>query len=358
MQHAGIDPARQRYRRNRHAGLLARPYRLDLEMRTVASSMTTTRVDERSGSTHVNAYLLAKREKPGLMRQHLTAVQAAAAICDASVTGAEVGSTEITFKPGRIKPGDYRFSIGTAGSCTLVLQTLLPPLLTATGPSTICITGGTHKASPPVDFLQRSYLTLVERMGPRVQLDLVRHGFYPRGGGEILATVTPVPRLLHITVMERGTRKRGYAEAYIAGIPARVASRELEIIGEMLNWSEENLHIRGLPGEFGPGNALTITVEHEAITEVLTGFGEKGVSAESVAKRAVDAARNYLATEAAVGRHLADQLLLPMVLAGGGEFLTMPVSGHFNSHASIIRSFLNRRIALRRQGENARVSVV
>jgi RNA 3'-terminal phosphate cyclase (ATP) len=276
---------------------------------------------------------------------------AAAAICDASVTGADVGSGEITFRPARVKPGDYQFAIGTAGSCTLVLQTLLPPLLTASSSSTIRITGGTHnKASPPVDFLQRSYLPLVERMGPKVQLDLVRHGFYPRGGGEILAHVTPSARLTPVSLMERGVRKGGYAEAYIAGIPTHVASRELELVGKMLNWPAENLHIRGLSGEFGPGNALTITVEHEAITEVFTGFGEKGLSAESVAKRAVDAARNYLASEAPVGPHLADQLLLPMALAGSGEFVTTPVTQHFESHVSIIGAFLDRRIGVSGQG--------
>jgi RNA 3'-terminal phosphate cyclase (ATP) len=299
----------------------------------------------------------AKREKPGLMRQHLTALQAAAAICDARVTGAEVGSAEITFRPGRVKPGDYQFAIGTAGSCTLVLQTVLPPLLTASGPSAIRITGGTHnKACPPVDFLQRTYLPLVELMGPKVQLDLVRYGFYPRGGGEILARITPSLRLSPITLKERGARRGGYAEAYIAGIAMHVASRELEIVGKMLNWSAENLRIRGLPGEFGPGNALTITLEHDAITEVFTGFGEKGVSAESVAKRAVDAARNYLASEAPVGPHLADQLVLPMALArAGGEFVTMPVTQHFESHVKIIGAFLNRDILTENIGDLVRV---
>jgi RNA 3'-terminal phosphate cyclase (ATP) len=300
----------------------------------------------------------AKHEKPGLMRQHLTALLAAAAVCDAKVTGADVGSREITFRPGRVKSGEYNFAIGTAGSTTLVLQTVLPPLLTAATSSTIRITGGTHnKACPPVDFLQRTYLPLVGRMGPNVQLDLVRHGFYPRGGGEILARVTPVPRLAPISLMERGVRKSGYAEAYISGIPLHVATRELEIVGKMLNWPAESLHVRGLSAEFGPGNALTLTVEHGHVTEVFTGFGEKGVSAESVAKRAVDAARNYLASEAPVGRHLADQLLLPMALAGSGEFVTMPVTQHFESHVDIIERFLSRRVVTETVGDLVRVRV-
>jgi len=282
-----------------------------------------------------------KREKPGLMRQHLTAVRAAVEICDASVSGDEVGSTQLTFRPGAVKPGNYSFSIGTAGSCTLVLQTVLPPLLTASGSSQIRFSGGTHnKASPPVDFLQRAYLPLVERMGPKVSLDLVRHGFYPRGGGEILATITPVPRLSHLSLMERGSRRGSYAEAYIAAIPLHVAQRELEIVGKMLNWPGEQLHVRGLANDVGPGNALTITVEHEAVTEVFTGFGEKGVAAEQVAKGAAERARAYLAAPVAVGRHLADQLLLPIALAGGGEFATLPVSAHFQSLASIIEAFV------------------
>jgi RNA 3'-terminal phosphate cyclase (ATP) len=146
-------------------------------------------------------------------------------------------------------------------------------------------------------------------------------------------------------------------EAYISGIPTHVASRELEIVGKMLNWPAENLHIRGLSEEFGPGNALTITVEHEGVTEVFTGFGEKGVSAESVAKRAVDAVRNYLASEAAVGPHLADQLLLPMALAGGGEFVTMPVTQDFESHVEIIRKFLERKIVTENVRDFVRVRV-
>ncbi len=285
----------------------------------------------------------AKREKPGLMRQHLTAVRAAAEISDASVVGDEVGSRDLSFRPGPVKPGSYAFAIGTAGSCTLVLQTLLPPLLTASAPSEIRITGGTHnKDSPPVDFLQRAFLPLIERMGPKVNLELIRHGFYPRGGGEIRATITPVTRLIPFSLMERGLLRAGHAESYIAGIPMHVATRELEVVGEMLNWPSERLHIRGLPGEVGPGNALTITIDHESVTEVFTGFGEKGVSAESVAKRAANLARDYLAASAPVGSHLADQLLLPMALAGGGEFVTQPVTRHFESNGGIVGRFLSR----------------
>ena len=287
----------------------------------------------------------AKRDKPGLLRQHLTAVRAAAQICAAEVVGDEVGSLELTFRPGPIRAGDYQFAIGTAGSCTLVLQTVLIPLLTAAAPSRVRISGGTHnKASPPVDFLQRAYLPLLDRMGAKVELDLVRHGFYPRGGGEISATIVPVKKLSALSLMERGQRVSSYAEAYVAAVPVHVASRELELVGKMLNWPIDQLHIRGLSNDVGPGNALTLTIQHEAVTEVFTGFGEKAVSAEQVAKGAIDRARSYLSSPAAVGKHLADQLLLPMALGEGGEFTTLPVSQHFQSQVATIQMFLGREI--------------
>ena len=138
----------------------------------------------------------ARRAKPGLLRQHLTAVNAASEICSAEVQGAEPGSSTLRFIPNRIKGGNYLFAIGTAGSCTLVLQTILPALWFADEPSTVVITGGTHNpAAPPADFLIRAWLPLMHRMGVKMTLDLIRHGFYPAGGGEIHATVDPIEAL-------------------------------------------------------------------------------------------------------------------------------------------------------------------
>lgn len=282
----------------------------------------------------------AKRPKPGLMRQHLTAVRAAAEISGAQVTGDEVGSGELTFRPGAVRGGDYAFHVGTAGSCTLVLQTVLPPLMTATARSTVRVTGGTHnKAAPPVDFLTRAFLPLLGRMGPRVSLELVRYGFYPRGGGEIVAAIEPAA-LGRIDVPTRGERVRHHAEAYITAIPLHVAERELEAVGRRLNWGTDERVLHALSNDVGPGNALTLTVECEHVTEVFTGFAEKGVSAERVADQAIDETRAWLSSEGAVGPHLADQLLLPMALAGAGSFTTSAVTEHLRSQAAVIRKFL------------------
>jgi len=304
------------------------------------------------------ANIRANREKPGLMRQHLTAVRAAAEICNAQVDGAELGSRALAFRPGRLAPGDYSFAIGTAGSCTLVFQTVLPALLTASGESRVRITGGTHnRASPPFDFLARSFLPLLGRMGAQVQLDLTSYGFFPRGGGEIRARIVPAGRLKPLNVQERGAWVRGYAEAYVSAIPIHVAQRELEVIGRTLGWPQEQLLLRGLPNDMGPGNALTITLEHEHVTEVFTGFGEKGVRAEAVAELAAFGARDYLSAVAPVGEHLADQLLLPMALGEGGSFVTAHATPHLRSNIAVIERFTGRRIAIRPVKDGFEVSL-
>ena len=304
------------------------------------------------------ANIRANRDKPGLMRQHLTAVKAAAEICEGSVTGAEVGSREVTFTPGKLKAGDYSFAIGTAGSCTLVLQTVLPPLLTASAPSTVRITGGTHnKGAPPFDFLQRAFLPLIARMGAQVQIELATYGFYPRGGGEIRVAVTPATRLMPIEIHQRGERLRSYAEAYVAALPIHIAQRELELIGRRLNWQPEQLFLRGLSNDVGPGNALTITLEHEQVTEVFSGFGERGVSAERIAENTAREARDYATAQAPVGVHLADQLLLPMALAGSGSFTAIGVTPHLKSNAIVIEKFAGKRVAVEKADDGCHVIV-
>jgi RNA 3'-terminal phosphate cyclase (ATP) len=147
----------------------------------------------------------AGREKPGLKPQHLMAVKAAAEIGRAQVDGASVGSREFTFIPGEVKTGEYRFSIGTAGATMLVLQTVLPPLMIATEPSVITLEGGTHnKHAPPFDFLQKTFLPLVNSTGPHVQLELERYGFYPPGGGRVNVYIEPRTEARRLEIERRG----------------------------------------------------------------------------------------------------------------------------------------------------------
>lgn len=287
------------------------------------------------------ANIRANRAKPGLMRQHLVSVQAAAAVCGADASQAAVGARELEFRPGRIRGGSYSFAIGTAGSCTLVLQTLLPALLFADAPSTVTVSGGTHNPkAPPAHFLERSYGRAMAAMGADISIELKRHGFFPAGGGEIVARVQPCTQLKRIELMSPGARYNEYAESILAAVPSRVARRELECVAAGLGWPESRLHERRLPDEQGPGNVLLITLESEHVTEVFAGFGEKTVRAEDVARHALGEAVRYIASGAAVGEHLADQLMLPMALAGGGKFTLDRVSQHALTNADVIRRFL------------------
>ena len=294
------------------------------------------------------AAIRAGRRKPGLMRQHLTALNAAAEIGAAQVSGNTIGSQAFTFAPQAIHAGRYHFAIGSAGSSTLVLQTILPALIIADGPSEIVLEGGTHNPfAPPFDFLARAFLPLVARMGPQIEAVLEKPGFFPAGGGRFRVRITPIERLdpLHLTA--RGTIRRQTACAAVSNLPLSIARRELKVVGRQLGWASENLEAVAVENAQGPGNVLTITVESETLTEVFTGFGQRGVSAEKVASRAVGQVRDYLALDVPVGRHLADQLLVPMAMAGSGKFRTLPPSRHTLTNIDIIGHFLDIAITTR-----------
>ena len=290
----------------------------------------------------------AKRSKPGLMRQHLTCVQAAAAVCGAMVDGAEIGSQTLVFEPGEVRAGDYSFNVGTAGSCTLVLQTVLPALMLASVPSRIALSGGTHNPmAPPFHFLDRSFAPLLRRLGVGIDLQLRRHGFYPAGGGEINALIHPASNALHpVDLFDRGERRQAYAECLTPGLPRSVASRELDALARDLGWSSDQLrHLTSRQNE-GPGNALMVTLEHASVSEVFTAFGERGVSAERVARTVADEVRAFESSIGALGPHLADQWMLPLALAvhdtgSGAVFTCTELTDHAKTNMEVIEKFLD-----------------
>lgn len=284
------------------------------------------------------------RDKPGLMRQHLTAVEAALTIGGAVCEGASVGSTEIAFTPGRVAPGEYRFAVGTAGSTSLVLQTVLMPLLLAGGPSRLVLEGGTHNMmAPPFDFIERAFLPVINRMGPQVSARLTRHGFFPRGGGQIEVDIVP-KNLSPIECIDRGPLQSVSATAIFAALQFDIAEREIKSTRTILSdWPEEAFAVRQLPEEQGPGNALLLEAVFEHATEIVTGFGKLGVTAESLAKTAAQRMAGFLASDAFAGPYLADQLLLPFALAGGGSFTTVKPSQHARTAADVIERFTGQR---------------
>jgi len=306
-----------------------------------------------TGKPFAISNIRAGRKKPGLLRQHLACVKAATAICAAEVRGAEMGSTELSFTPNEVTAGRYHFAVGSAGSSTLVLQTILPPLLLAQGQSgrgsaresVVSLEGGTHNPfAPPVDFLTAAFLPIVKRMGGEVDVAIDRCGFFPAGGGRWTATIRPAQKLSPITLNERGEPLRRVARAIVADLPGEIAKRELERVEKRLGWQGDQLQIRQLPQGQGPGNALMLTLESEHVTEVCTSFGERGVSAENVGDGAVEQMREYLAATAPVGEHLADQLLIPFALAGGGSFTAVKASLHATTNIDVIQKFLKVRI--------------
>ncbi len=300
-----------------------------------------------TGTPFTMTNIRAGRKKPGLLRQHLTGVKAAEAVGAAEVSGAELGSKELTFRPRALAAGNYHFSVGTAGSATLVLQTVLPALLVAQGPSTLMLEGGTHNpAAPPFDFLAKAYLPLVRRMGPSVEAALDRPGFFPAGGGKFRVSVQPAP-LKPLHLLERGNVVRRQATALIAQVPYDVAKRELETVGRVLGWGAEERRVEELKRSAGPGNALALEVESEHVTEVFTAFGERGVRAEDVAAAAAEEARVYLEAGVPVGEHLCDQLMLLLALARGGSFRTLPLDGHAQTQIETFAHFLDVKISVK-----------
>jgi RNA 3'-terminal phosphate cyclase (ATP) len=300
----------------------------------------------------------AKRDRPGLLRQHLTAVLAAAEIGSAQVEGAILGSRTLNFIPGPVRSGTYHFAVGTAGSGTLVFQTILPALMTARGPSQITIEGGTHNIkAPPFDFLRKAFLPIINKLGPTIHINLEKYGFYPAGGGRFTATIEPCERLSPVRLVERGEIERLSAVAIVANLPRSIAQREIDTIAKLMNWDGNSAEIIETKNSVGPGNIVLLELASSSAAEVFCGFGRIGANAETVASEAADAARSYLVSGAVAGEHLADQLLLPFALAGGGTFTAEKLNLHSRTNMDIIRSFLPVDFVTTQEGCLTRVEI-
>lgn len=289
----------------------------------------------------------AGRPKPGLLRQHLTAVQAATSVGRARVEGDAIGSLTLTFSPHAVQAGDYTFSVGTAGSATLVLQTILPPLLRATGRTTLTLEGGTHNPwAPPFEYVQRVFLPIVNRVGARVEATMERCGFYPAGGGRFVVTIDPAPQLTRLELLDRGDIVGRRVVALVAHVPRRIGEREVATALGAMNWPEAAGRVDCIGNTPGPGNVVFVELESEHVTEMCTGFGELGKSAEKVAGDAVQEMRRYLAAGVPVGCHLADQLLPVLAVGRGGSFRTLTTSRHTKTNADVVHQFIDARIEM------------
>ncbi len=309
----------------------------------VRSSLTLAAVTGQAFSIY---NVRAGRDRPGLRRQHMTAVRAVAEICNARFDGAEVGSTHLTFEPDKIRGGNFVFDIATAGSTTLLLQAVLPALLLAEGPSTIQLRGGTHnRFAPPFEFIEKAFLPLVCRMGPGVSARIERHGFYPAGGGRLVVRVEPAKAPKPFELIERGTSKGRTVRALVANLPRHIGDRQCRQVRRGDGWDRARPEVVEIGVSASAGNVLLLEVEFQRVTEVFVAFGERGLRAEQVARAALRESKEYLKSDVPVGKYLADQLMLPLGISahlghGGGCFRTLSLSRHSMTHLELLQKFL------------------
>jgi len=305
-------------------------------------------------------HIRAGRETPGLGPQHLTAVRAAAAVCGAGVEGDALGSQTLTFTPGGpANPGTYTFDVaqvaqrGSAGSVSLVLQTILLPLALVSGESYVTLRGGTHVPwSPSASYVAHVFLPLLRRMGIHARLDLVRWGFYPAGGGEIRVQIQGREGPLHpITLTDAAELQRVWGIAAVTNLPSHIPQR-------MANRARNALLEAGVSGQIdarrlrgdGPGAGIFLFAEHlsapsgEPATAGFTAYGRKGLPSERVAEAACEDLLVHRRSRAPVDPYVVDQLVLPMALAKGqSRVVTARVSQHLLTNIWVVRQFLSRR---------------
>ena len=291
----------------------------------------------------------AGRKKPGLAAQHLTGVRAAAAICNAQVQGDELGSTNLEFTPSSsVQAGKYTFDVSdaregrSAGAVTLVLQTILLPLVLARGDSQIILRGGTHVAySPSLSYIEQVYLPILKRMGVQAEVRLHRWGWYPQGGGEVELHVSGGSTLSSINLLERGQLQEVRGLAVVtqlpSHIPQRMASRAENLLHEAhLKATVRPLRERGV----APGAGIFLTAEYEDSLAGFGALGRLGLPADKVAEIACQELLNFHKTNAPVEEHLADQLLLPAALGSEtSQYRVAEISTHLTTNAWVIHQF-------------------
>lgn len=297
----------------------------------------------------------AGRPRPGLRPQHLRAVEAVAEICKARVDGAAIGTTELIFRPGPVKAGTYRFDIGTAGSTSLILQTVLLPLSRTGRQSRVTITGGTHVPwSPCFEYLAWHWLPFLNRLGITADLTMKQAGFYPLGGGVVRAEIYPGADIKPLILKERGELITIRGLSGSANLPDHIIERQRrQVLKRLERYPVSGIEISRMAA-YSPGTVLLLLAEFEYGQCCFFGLGERGKPAERVADEAVDALEDFIDTEAVIDHFLADQLLLPIALAdNASRFTASKVSRHLLTNAEVIRLFQPVEIEIQEQSGKA-----
>jgi len=302
----------------------------------------------------------AGRPKPGLAAQHLTALQAVAALADATVEGLNVGSREVTIAPGRLRGGRFSFDVGTAGSVTLVLQACLPAALRAPEPVELRLIGGTDVPwSPPLDYFRFVFLPLLARMGGKVTIELVRRGYFPRGGGEIRVNVVPAPEFRPLLVEPPGAMRRVDGIAHVGNLPKDVAQRmKHAALRRFVGIAEAKVEETS-EAAIGPGGAIVLWTEHENTVLGSSGLARKGVPAEALGQAAADEMVEDLKAHSSLDVHAADQVLLYSALAKGeSRFSVREITKHMETTMWLLENVLRTRFETVEVGGRHQVRVL
>ena len=285
----------------------------------------------------------AKRPKPGLMRQHLACVKASQEISSASVQGAYLGSTELVFIPNEITAGNYEFDIGSAGSTTLVFQTILLPLLSAKSASKVRFKGGTHNPmAPSLTCIKYGFIPLIRKMGGDVELEVAQWGYAPIGGGDWSCKVQP-SSLSALFLTKQGPMIDSRVRCYLSNIKPSVAERELAAYKKSCKTSIEVLDQK-FSKAVSTGNLLSHKLMFEEFQTCMSMLGRQGLSAEAVAKKLAGQVNEYIDSGCALNSYLADQMMLPLIVAGAGEYTTPEITQHAATNIWTIKKMTGKEI--------------
>jgi len=304
----------------------------------------------------------AKRANPGLQPQHLTGVNAAALLTDAELEGAAKGSTRLGFKPKSIKCGNFQIDIGTAGSISLIIQTLTPIALFAPCPVRLSITGGTDVAwAPPIDYMRHVFAPVVGKFGGRVKIEVLRRGHYPRGGGRVEVEVEPVDVLKPLDAVDFGKLAKIRGISHAVNLPAHVAERQARAAAEVLAkeryTADISTEVRN--DGLGPGSGIVLWAESD-VGNVVGGdaLGERGKPAEAVGREAAEKLLTALKSGASVDSHMADMAVVYMALAEGASRITTPeLTLHLQTNMYIVERFLPVKFRVEKLGSRHLIEV-
>lgn len=305
----------------------------------------------------------AKRRPPGLAPQHLAAVAAVAQLSNATVEGLSLRSQRIRFIPGNAISERIQCDVGTAGSITLVIQALLPPMVMSQHTINARIIGGTDvRQAPPIDYFAHVLLPLLAKLGVGARIEVVKRGYYPRGGGEVHLEVFPCT-LRPYSFDERGELVRIDGRVHVSNLPEHIAARMRNAFVTRMS------SIRSAPLDLpvsvlddsratGTGGAIVVWAQSQHSLLGAARCAERGVPAESLGSAVAEELTADLASGATLDQHASDQVLVFLALAGGGSFCTRAISSHARTAMWLIEQFLPVRFDIERKGDGFRVEVL